>query len=169
MTSIAWRSVRLPKPRTTGLSDRRRSLQRIVDSPPRPHRERHLAAEASTRGKRRGSPQAACHQIAAQSLGIAVRIGQCDVAVRPDEVECRAHETGPSHFRLPGERRGAEAQVRRRLRPRRAAARRKHELAMPAKSAGRNYLRSARLRPRAGDRRPGRSRPRPRSAGCRDS
>ena len=115
------------------------------------------------------APKIEVHEIAPQSLRIAVRVGQCDVAVRPDKIQSPAHETGASHLRASRRTRGSAAGVRRRRPPRRGAARRKHELARPAKSAGRNYPGSARFRPRAGDRRPGRSRPHPRSAGSCDT
>jgi hypothetical protein len=41
--------------------------------------------------------------IMTQPLRVGVRIGQSDVAVWPDEIECRALETGSPHSRLPRE------------------------------------------------------------------
>ena len=48
-------------------------------------------------------PAAAFTEILAQPLRVGVRIGQSDVAVWPDEIECPALETGPPHSRLPRE------------------------------------------------------------------
>lgn len=39
-------------------------------------------------------------EIAAQPLGIGTQIGQSDVAIRPDEVQCGAPKPGSSHVRL---------------------------------------------------------------------
>src|SRR5262249_25725929 len=48
-------------------------------------------------------PAAAFTEIMTQPLRVGVRIGQSDVAVWPDEIECRALETGSLHSRLPRE------------------------------------------------------------------
>jgi len=45
---------------------------------------------------------AAFSEIAAQALRVGLRVRQGDVAVRPDEIERRALETGSPHPRLPG-------------------------------------------------------------------
>jgi hypothetical protein len=45
---------------------------------------------------------AAFSEIATQALRVGLRVRQGDVAVRPDEIERRALETGSPHPRLPG-------------------------------------------------------------------
>jgi hypothetical protein len=42
-------------------------------------------------------------EITTQPLRVGLRVRQGDVAVRPDEIERRALETGSPHPRLPGE------------------------------------------------------------------
>src|SRR6516164_3007885 len=40
----------------------------------------------------------ACTKIIAQPFRVGVRIGERDVAVGPDEIECRAAQAGSTHF-----------------------------------------------------------------------
>jgi hypothetical protein len=47
--------------------------------------------------------QAATLEIVAQTLGITVGHGQCDIAVRSNEIEGVTHETSASHRGLPRE------------------------------------------------------------------
>src|SRR5271163_3020657 len=46
--------------------------------------------------------KAATREIPPQAIRIAIPGGQCDVAVRPNEIEGAAHNTGSPHFDLPG-------------------------------------------------------------------
>ena len=89
--------------------------------------------------------------------------------IHPAEPD-KAHrgQRPPLHFFAPGERVDRQSQFVAGFRQPAAAVRHKHGLARPAKSVGRNYPRSAPSRPKAGDRRPGPTRPPLRSAGCGD-
>src|SRR5258707_14815007 len=51
---------------------------------------------------RSGQPSA--HEISVQSLGIAGRVGQRDVSIRPNEINRTAGESGARRVRRPGER-----------------------------------------------------------------